>query len=82
MYYVYLLQDKKGKIYVGYSKDLKRRIGEHKSKKVYTSRRMPGPKLVYYEAYIGLEKAKERERKLKQYGSSYQGLLKRIGLKK
>ncbi len=81
MFYVYLLNDKNNKIYVGYSKDLKRRVSEHFSKKVFTSKRMLNPKLVYYEAYSGNEKAKDRERKLKQYGSSYQGLLKRIGLK-
>ena len=42
---------------------------------------MKSPKLVYYEAYNNEMQARERERKLKQYGSSYQGLLKRIGLK-
>ncbi|MFC1727599.1 hypothetical protein ACFL0Y_03695 [Patescibacteria group bacterium] len=39
------------------------------------------PKLIYYEAYQSENKAKNREKKLKQYGSSYQGLLKRIGLR-
>ena len=81
MYYIYILQDKNSKLYIGYSKDLKRRIEEHNQYKVYSSRRMKSPKLVYYEAYNNEMQARERERKLKQYGSSYQGLLKRIGLK-
>ena len=81
MYYVYLLSDDIKKVYIGYSENVERRIKEHKNKKVYTTRRMKNPKLFYYEAYIDLESAKEREKKLKQYGSSYHGLLKRLGLK-
>ncbi|MGB4966121.1 MAG: GIY-YIG nuclease family protein [Microgenomates group bacterium] len=78
MHYVYLLKDSGGKTYIGYSSDLKRRIKEHESGKVYTTKRMVKPKLVYYEAYSTSDEAKIRERKLKQYGSSYQGLMKRL----
>ena len=80
MYYVYLLQDIKGKLYTGYSSNLKRRIREHNQKKTYTTKRMHNPKLIYYEAYLGEIEAKEREIKLKQYGSSYHGLIKRLKL--
>ena len=78
MYYVYLLQDQNGKKYIGYSKNLKRRLSEHFNDKVYTSRRMIKPKLIYYEAYSDEKVAKDREKKLKQFGSSYHGLIKRI----
>ena len=81
MYCVYLLQDNKGKLYIGYSSNLKRRINEHNRSKVYTTKRMSEPKLIYFEAYLNEAKAKERERKLKQYGSSYHGLIKRLGIK-
>jgi putative endonuclease len=81
MYYVYLLLDENKKIYIGYSKNLDRRIKEHSNNKTYTTKRMTNPKLFYYEAYSNIEEAKEREQKLKQYGSSYQGLIKRLGLK-
>ncbi len=81
MHYVYLLIDKSRKKYIGYSSDLRRRIKEHLNNKVYTSKRMDKPRLFYYEAYSNKEAAKEREKRLKQYGSSYQGLLKRLGLK-
>ncbi len=42
---------------------------------------MDDPKLFYYEAFIDEKSARVREKKLKQHGSSYQGLLKRLGLR-
>ncbi len=82
MYYVYLLKDDEGKLYIGFTNDLRRRMNEHDMKKTYTTRRMNEPKLIYYEAYNNEESAQLREKKLKQFGSSYVGLLKRIGVKK
>jgi len=73
------LRDNKGKLYIGYSNNLKRRIREHADRKVYTTSRMSGAKLIYYEAYTDKESAKIRESKLKQFGSSYHGLIKRLG---
>lgn len=81
MYYVYLLKDARDKVYIGYSGDLKRRIKEHLQEKVYTTKRMKEPKLFYYEAYSDKYSAKNREKKLKQYGSSYHGLVKRLKFK-
>ncbi len=81
MYYVYLLLDDYKKVYIGYSENLERRLKEHLDKKVYTTKRMTNPKLFYYEAYSDMLEAKEREKKLKQYGSSYHGLLKRLAIK-
>ncbi len=65
MYYVYVLQNElKTKTYVGYTSDLKRRLKEHnESNKGYTGRGKWG--LIYYEAYLSEEDARERERKLK-----------------
>jgi len=80
MYYVYLLRDGNRKLYIGYSSNLRRRMSEHIRSNVYTSRRMNNPELVYYEAYISEHEAKLRERKLKQFGSSYKGLIKRLNL--
>jgi putative endonuclease len=79
MFYVYLLRDDKH-FYIGYTNNLRRRIREHNAKKTYTTRRMNDPKLVYYEAYNSEEAAKVREKKLKQFGSSYKGLIKRLGI--
>jgi len=81
MYFVYLQIDKQNKIYIGYTADLNRRLLEHQVGKVYTTARMDEPRLFYYEAYLDEASAKLRERKLKQYGSSYHGLLKRLNLK-
>ena len=81
MYYVYVLQSMNGKIYVGCTNDLERRLEEHRQGKTYTTSRMKELKLVYYEGYMNKKMAFEREKKLKQYGSSYHGLMRRIGLK-
>ncbi len=43
---------------------------------------MMNPKLIYYEAYGEENSAKLREKKLKQFGSSYHGLIKRLKLVK
>ncbi len=82
MFYVYLLKDLNDRLYIGYSSDLKRRIKEHKQGKSYTTRRMNEPVLIYYEAYSDEISAKTREKKLKQFGSSYKGLIKRLNLLK
>lgn len=79
MFYVYILKSiKDKKLYIGYTENLKRRITEHKrgeSKNI--SHRLP-IELVYYESYKNIEDAKERERGLKNSGSVYNGLIKRI----
>ena len=81
MYYVYIIRDDDNRIYIGRSDDLKTRISDHKKGKVYTTKKFSNPELFYYEAYPVKEMSKERERKLKQFGSSYNGLLKRLRLK-
>lgn len=64
-FYVYLLRGENGKIYTGYTKDLKKRIRDHGSGHVHTTRRMGEVKLVYYEAFTDNRDAIERERYLK-----------------
>jgi len=80
MFYTYLLRDKNGTFYIGYTKDLRRRVKEHFEGKTFTTKKMKDPRLVYYEAYNKEFSAKEREMKLKQFGSSYHGLIKRLNL--
>ncbi len=66
MFYVYLLRSKRdGKIYTGYTTDLKRRIGQHFSGDVHTTVRMGEIELIYYEAFTNEEDAREREGYLK-----------------
>ena len=71
MYYVYILQSQKTKgIYIGYTNDLKRRFREHNQKRnEFTDAGQPW-KLIYYEAYRNERDAKDREKKLKQYGNA------------
>ncbi len=72
MHYVYFLKHQiKNKIYIGYTKDLKRRIKEHKKD-------LDGFVLSYYEAYDNEKGARMREFKLKQYGGAWRSLKKRI----
>jgi putative endonuclease len=73
MFYVYLIQSPAdGKIYLGYTSDLKRRIREHESS-VH-----PGWKLAYYEAYRSEVDARKREHALKHHGSGIAELKKRL----
>jgi putative endonuclease len=69
MYYTYLLRKGDGKIYIGYTNDLRRRFKEHKDK---------NPELIYYEAYKDEADARDRERKLKQRGRAVKFLKNRI----
>jgi len=66
MYFVYvLLSLKDDKFYIGYSKDLKRRLKEHDSgKNTSTKSRLP-LKLIYYEAHLSKADAARRERYFK-----------------
>lgn len=65
MFYAYVLLDKNRNFYIGYSKDLKTRVKEHKSGKVYSTRIKLPIKLIYYEACINNFDAIKREKYLK-----------------
>jgi putative endonuclease len=82
MYYVYLLklENTKKNFYVGCTSDLRRRMAEHKSGNTQTTKGK-NPKLIYYEAFINKKLAFEREDGLKNSGSVYNALLRRLNLK-
>ncbi len=83
MYYVYLLQlDEKGnkQYYIGYTADLRQRVAQHKQGNTRTTKQR-NPKLIYYEAFVDKYMAIQREKRLKQSGSVYNALLRRLGLK-
>jgi putative endonuclease len=66
MYVVYVLYSlKDGKLYIGYSSDLERRLSEHHSGSVNATRDRRPLKLIYYEAYLSELEAKRREKYLK-----------------
>jgi len=66
MFYTYVLQsDKSGKIYVGYTSDLKRRFVEHNRGLNLSTKHDKPWSLIYYEACIDEDDAKRREYYLK-----------------
>ena len=82
MYYAYLLKSKKdNRFYIGYSSNLKLRFEQHCNGKVISTKNRRPLELIYYESYFKKELAEEREQKLKQFGSAYAGLLKRLKLR-
>ncbi len=66
MFYVYVLKSKKdGKLYTGYTGNLRKRFKEHsEGKSTYTKGRGPY-ELIYYEACLNKEDAWSRELYLK-----------------
>ena len=65
MYYFYVLRFKNGKLYYGFTNDLKRRIKEHKTGNSDFTSRNGIFDLIFYEAYIDKHDAKEAEKYFK-----------------
>ena len=77
--YVYILQSQKdGSLYIGSTTDLKRRLKEHNTGKVKSTKSKTPWKLVYYEAYLTEEIARKREKSLKNHGNLRRQLKDRI----
>ena len=79
MFYVYVIKSNKdNKLYIGYTKDLKRRIQDHNKGKSFSTARRGIFSLIYYEAFKSQKDATTREKQLKKFKSSYGQLKKRI----
>jgi putative endonuclease len=79
MFYVYILRSTiDGRVYVGYTTDLRNRYRLHNLGKVKSTKAYKPWKLVYYEAYKGKLDATKREKELKLH-SAKGALLKRLG---
>lgn len=66
MYYVYILQSKKdGRLYIGYTANLKKRLQEHNNGKSLATKPFRPYKLIFYEAFLNKRDAKTREEYLK-----------------
>jgi putative endonuclease len=62
MHYVYILQSyKDGLFYIGYSSNLRRRIKEHQSGEVLSTKPRRPFQLIFYEAYTNEDDARRRE---------------------
>jgi len=77
MYYVYLIKNERGDLYYGSTNDLRRRLSEHNAGKSLSTRGHHW-KLMYYEAYLSEEDARDREQRLKHYGQSLSHLKNRL----
>ncbi len=65
-YYVYvLLSEKDNQFYTGYTSDLKRRLNEHQTAKVYSTKHRLPVKLIYFEGCLDQQDATRREKYLK-----------------
>lgn len=64
-FFVYVLQDKNGKLYKGMTSNLVRRLNEYKRGKTKTTRKMQDVNLVYSESCENREEARKRELYLK-----------------
>jgi putative endonuclease len=79
MFFVYILQSKKdNELYIGYTKDLRKRFKEHNlGLSRATKPRIPF-KLVYYEAYASRQDTMARENNLKLRAKALRQLKNRI----
>ena len=78
MFYVYVLFEvETRKKYIGYTSNLKRRVSSHYQGLGCKTTSSGKWKLVYYEAYLGEQDARRREKRLKS-GNARRQLYERI----
>ena len=72
-YYVYVLQSEKDRnFYIGVTSDIKKRLEDHNSGKVSTTKSRRPLKLIYWEGCLNNKDAAKREKYLKTtYGKRY-----------
>ncbi len=79
MYYLYILKSKKdNNIYIGSTNDLRRRLLEHNTGKVLSTKGRRPFELKYYESYFSEDDARNREYSLKKDGRALYQLKIRI----
>lgn len=72
-YFVYvLLSQKDGNFYTGYTENIEKRLDDHNSGEVYSTKYRRPFSLIYYEVSFNLDDALKREKYLKStYGKRY-----------
>jgi putative endonuclease len=72
-YFTYVLKSKlDGKLYTGFTSDLDKRLMEHNSGKVYSTKRRIPFEVIYFEFCLNIDDAIHREKYLKTtYGKHY-----------
>jgi putative endonuclease len=73
MFYVYIIKSlTDGKLYVGFTNDLRRRLKEHNEGRNFSTEYRRPFKLIYYEAYLSENDARDREKFFKTgWGRNY-----------
>lgn len=81
-FYVYLLESVRhvGELYIGSTRDLRKRLNQHNTGKAFSTKRYIPWRLQYYEAYQNESSARLRESRLKNNGNALIELKKRIGV--
>jgi putative endonuclease len=66
-YYVYVLESlpRPDQLYIGFTRDLKRRLKEHNQETTFSTKRYAPWKLIYYEACRDILDAERREKYFK-----------------
>ena len=80
MYHVYILEsiEKKDKLYIGYTTNVKQRLKSHnEGRSTYTARYRPWS-MVYVESFASRLDAQKREKRLKKFDNTWKQLLERI----
>ena len=65
MFYIYILQLKNNRLYIGFTSDLRNRYKQHQRGGVKSTQKLLPLKLIHYECYILEEDARGREKFLK-----------------
>lgn len=79
MFYMYILKSKKdNNMYIGSTKDLRKRLELHNSGQVFSTKSRLPLELIYYEAYKAEYDARHREKNLKLRSNAFAQLKKRI----
>ncbi|MDP3899825.1 MAG: GIY-YIG nuclease family protein [bacterium] len=76
---MYILKSKKdNNMYIGSTKDLRKRLELHNSGQVFSTKSRLPLELIYYEAYKAEYDARHREKNLKLRSNAFAQLKKRI----
>lgn len=79
MHFVYILKSKKFKrLYLGYTNNLRKRLGEHNQGLVKATQPYIPYQPVYFEAYLSEKEARHREHNLKLRANAWNQLKRRI----
>ncbi|MFC1594135.1 GIY-YIG nuclease family protein [Candidatus Omnitrophota bacterium] len=79
MFYIYVLRSKKDNdLYIGYTKNVQRRIKDHNNGWVYATKLRKPFELIYLEGYKAELDARRRERNLKLRSRALAQLKKRL----